>query len=172
MEFTSLKRKTYTVEKKLEIIEFFKQCQNQYKTCKKFGLNTKTLKRFVKSEDKIRGSELEPKQENRGRAPFFPLMEAQLFEEFVTLSRQEHTVKHWWSWFRSRSKEICAKLYPENDFTFSQSWFRGFKRRYKLPSGSMTRNVEQNGYSAQFDRCTDTVAIEEPNSGITKISQD
>lgn len=68
-------RKSYSREKKLEIIQFYKQCKNQYKTCKEFGLNTKTLMRMVNSETKIKGSPGGARKFGSGRGAFFPEME-------------------------------------------------------------------------------------------------
>ena len=54
---TKLKRKSYTREKKLEVLEFYKSHQsNLYQTSKKFSLNTKTILRWIKDEEKIKES--------------------------------------------------------------------------------------------------------------------
>lgn len=74
-------RKSYSREKKLEIIQFYKQCKNQYKTCKEFGLNTKTLMRMINSETKIKGSPGGARKFGSGRGAFFPEMEKKLHKE-------------------------------------------------------------------------------------------
>ena len=49
------KRQSYKRERKLEVIAFY-HSSNLYKTSREFSLNTKTILRWVKDEQKIRGS--------------------------------------------------------------------------------------------------------------------
>ena len=49
------KRQSYKRERKLEVTAFY-HSSNLYKTSREFSLNTKTILRWVKDEQKIRGS--------------------------------------------------------------------------------------------------------------------
>lgn len=64
------------------------------------------------------------------RSGEFPAMEEQLHTEFRELRRKGLKVKAWW--FRNRAKQILESSPSANSFKFSEGWFNGFKRRYKI----------------------------------------
>ena len=72
---TAVKHRSYTREKKIEIIAFYNSCKNQYQTCKRFGLNTRTLMRMVKNEEIIVQSAKGSKKIGSARLAFDPDME-------------------------------------------------------------------------------------------------
>ena len=64
------------------------------------------------------------------RSAQFPLMEEQLHAEFQQLRRRGIKIKGWW--FKKRAKQIFNEQYPGQTFYFSDGWFAGFKKRYKI----------------------------------------
>ena len=126
---TKATRRSYTREFKLQCVEEYKR-SNLYQTCKRHGLNTKTLQRWIKDHDVIAKSSKGSKKVNHHRAPPHPEMEAQLIEEFRELRRKGLKVKGYW--FKIRAKQILAQLKPEAQFAFSDGWFTGFKQRNNL----------------------------------------
>ena len=61
----SFKRKSYTREEKIRVLDFYKQNgRNLYKTCQKFDLNSKNVLRWIKDEGKIRESKRGTRLEN------------------------------------------------------------------------------------------------------------
>ena len=61
-------------------------------------------------------------------------MEDKLYEEYRSLQQQGVKVKGWW--FKTRVKQLLQKTQVESEaesqFKFSNAWFSGFKRRYKI----------------------------------------
>ena len=50
-------RKSYTRDEKLKVASFYKENgSNLYRTCKEFDLNSKTVLRWIKDEEKIKKS--------------------------------------------------------------------------------------------------------------------
>ena len=82
-ESTSKKgRKSYSREK-LKVVKYYHDNgKNLYKTCKRFSMNSKSVMRWVKDEEKIRGSNKGSKQVNYDRRAQYPEMEAKLFMEY------------------------------------------------------------------------------------------
>ena len=118
------KRQSYKRERKLEVIAFY-HSSNLYKTSREFSLNTKTILRWVKDEQKIRGSKKGSRRAVFQRSALFPDMEERLYGEYKELRRKGLKVKGWW--FRVRGKQILMELHPEALFQFSCSWFDGFR---------------------------------------------
>ena len=51
------KRKSYSRESKMAALQYFHECNNKYKTAKKFGVNPATLRGWLKNETKIKSSQ-------------------------------------------------------------------------------------------------------------------
>ena len=68
------KRQSYKLEKKLEVITFY-HSSNLYKTSREVSLNTRTILRWVKDEQKIRGSKKGSRHAVFQRSALFPDME-------------------------------------------------------------------------------------------------
>ena len=118
------KRKSYTRETKLKVIEFYySRRKNLYQTCKQFELNTKTVLRWIKDEKKIRDSKKGSKHTKHDRRAKYPDVEERLYREYRDLRRKGLKVKGWW--FRTKAKQIFEELYPDETFQFSNSWFTG-----------------------------------------------
>ena len=101
-----LSRKSYTREFKLKVLAEYKTSNNMYQVCKKHGLNSKTVSRWVSSEDKIRESSKGSKRIVCCRKPEHPDVEAALMEEFKELRKKGLKVKAFW--FKIRAKQLLS----------------------------------------------------------------
>ena len=110
---TKLKRQNYTRERKLEVVAFY-HANNLYKTSKEFALNTRTILRWVRDEEKIRGSRKGSRRVAFEKSGFFPDMEERLHDEYKQLRRKGLKVKGWW--FRVHGKQLLLELHPEAVF--------------------------------------------------------
>ena len=123
------KRKSYTREYKLLVVQFYKE-NNLYQTAKKFSLNTRTIGRWVSDVEKIRKSKKSSKRANFLRKCQFPDVEEELYREYKDLRKKGLKVKGFW--FRTRGKQLLSRLHPDASFLFSDSWFDGFKTRHRI----------------------------------------
>ena len=74
------KRKSYTRETKLKVIEFYySRRKNLYQNCKQFELNTKTVLRWIKDEKKILDSKKGSKHTKHDRRAKYPDVEERLY---------------------------------------------------------------------------------------------
>ena len=136
-----LRRKSYTREFKLSVVNFYREKSNNlYLTSKWFSLNTKTVLRWIGDEDGIKKSKKGSKHRQHVRPPMYPEMEQQLYLEYKQLRKQGLKVKGYW--FRIRAKQIMEVINPESAACFSNSWFDGFKQRHKISLRRAT-NVSQ-----------------------------
>ena len=86
----------------------------------------KQVRNWIKDE----GSILQMKgrsKAKRYRKEKYPLMEKKLHEEFLEKSTKGNSIKRWWFTFRGCA--ILGELYPGEEFTFSDHWFRRFSTR-------------------------------------------
>ena len=105
-------------EKKIGVLKWYNENDcNLYKTCKKFTLNTKTVQRWMKDEEKIKNSKIGTKRVTFNRSAQFPLMEEQLHSEFRQLRRRGIQLKGWW--FKNRAQQIVKELYLSEMFLSS-----------------------------------------------------
>ena len=49
-------RRSYTREEKLQVVAFYKENKNLYRTCQHFDINSKNVLRWVKDEDKLKSA--------------------------------------------------------------------------------------------------------------------
>ena len=125
------KRKSYTRETKLKVVEsYYARRKNLYQTCKHYGLNTKTVMRWIKDEEKIRQSKKGSKHSEHDRRAMYPDVEERLYSEYRALRKKGLKVKGWW--FRTKAKQIFEELHPDETFQFSNTWFTGFKTRSRI----------------------------------------
>ena len=132
MKDTHPSRRSYTRETKLKVVRWYSihGC-NLYQTCKKFELNSKTVLRWSKDETKIKHSKKGQKCVKFDRTALFPGMEDTSYEEYRSLRQRGVKVKGWW--FKTRAKQLLQDTREEeSQFKFSNAWFSGFKRRYKI----------------------------------------
>ena len=124
------KRRSYTREKKLQILQAYYQNNcNKYKTCKTFGVSKQCLIRWVRNEEQIKkGREGSKRVKGCGRKAFWPDVEVILANEFQELRKKGLKVKYY-HWFLSRAKQLMTELHPDVDFRFSQGWYDRFKAR-------------------------------------------
>ena len=61
----------------------------------------------------------------RGRKARFPEAEKQLHGEFLKMRSEGKAVKRWW--FSAQARQLIAE-----EFKFSDRWFNGFCRRYRI----------------------------------------
>lgn len=125
-------RRSYTREEKIQVLDwYYRNGRNKYKTSKLFGLNTRTLGKWIAAEKKIRHSREGSMRAGSGRKPFWMEMEEELYrlykEEVLRCGGDSH-VAH--TWFREKSEQIMKRLDQSTDFKFSVQWLAGFKRRY------------------------------------------
>ena len=71
----------------------------------------------------------------------YPDMEEQFHQEFRELRRRGIKVKAWW--LKTRAKQILQSTNPSSSFKFSDGWFTGFKKRYRISLRRPT-NTAQN----------------------------
>lgn len=133
-----LTRQSYTREKKIEILQFYNNNQNTYKTCKKYGMNSKSLSEWICDEQKICTSRKGTMCLGPGRKPFWPDMETELKCQFEELHAKGIKVKHWW--FKNKVKQLVA---AEVDFKFSAGYFDAFKCHQSISYRSSTNVSHQ-----------------------------
>lgn len=140
-------RKSYTREFKLEVVKF-KETNNLYQTCKFFKLNSKTVLRWVKDREKIKKGKKGSKHIQHQRRADYPEMEEELYKEYKELRKKGLftstaivscnsyrvliglKVKGYW--FKTRAKQLHAKIYHDKPFSCSDGWFDAFKQRHKI----------------------------------------
>ena len=115
--------------------------RNLYQTCKRFTLNSRTVKRWIVDKKSIKESKKGRKRVNFNRKPNHPQMEKQLYESYKELRKKGLKVKRWW--FRLKAKAILKELEPEATFKFSDDWFTRFKRRHKISLRRATNTCQK-----------------------------
>ena len=143
VESTSKKgRKSYSREEKLKVVKYYyDNGKNLYQTCKRFSMNSKSVMRWVKDEEKIRGSSKGSKRVKFERRAQYPEMEAKLYMEYKELRKKGLKVKGWW--FRVRAQQILTELKPDTNFQFSNGWFLGFKKRHRISMRRATNTCQK-----------------------------
>ena len=119
-----------------------------YQTCKRFQLNNKTVRRWVKDEKAIMESKKGRKRVNFSRQACHPEMEEKLYDEYKQLRRKGLKVKKWW--FLLRAKAILKELKPEATFCFSNEWFSAFRRRHRITLRRGTNTCQRQPGDKQF----------------------
>ena len=77
------KRKSYTREEKIKVVNSYYSCgQNLYQTCKTFSMNSKTIIRWIKDEEKIRDSKKGSKRAKFICSAENPGVEDKFYEEY------------------------------------------------------------------------------------------
>jgi transposase-like protein len=128
---TKSTRRSYSREKKLEVISWYKNNgKNKYQTCKKFGIPRKCMATWLKMENEILKM-TEGQLARRGGKVNWPDMEQELYQRFIKVQKNEVEVKK--KWFEKEAFDIMTQLYPDVNFKFSAGWFRRFKMRNKIP---------------------------------------
>ena len=177
MPNAKLKRRSYTREKKIEVLEwYFNNGRNRYQACKKFAINSKILAEWLRDEAKIRASNRGTRKMGARRKPFWPDMEAELVRQFRELRAKGLKVRSWW--FEAKRKELMTLMHPDVEFKFSPGWFDAFKKRHKL-SYRATTNTSQHPLShlesavRDFHRAVRATALGGPtsNTGIGPLGQ-
>ena len=125
-------RKSYTREQKLDGIRWYSlNGENLYRRYKHFSLNTKTVLRWIKDHTAIYCSKKGRKRVQFKRYAEHPDIEEILYREYKGLHQCGLKVKGWW--FKTRGEQLLQSMSSQrSEFKFSDSWFDGFKRRYKL----------------------------------------
>ena len=142
LQVSKRKRKSYGREEKLKTLKFYRDNgRNLYKTCKRFSLNTKTVLRWIKDEEKIRSRSKGSKRVKFERKAMYPEMEEKLYTEYKVLRAKGLKVKGWW--FRTRVKEILEEIEPDANFQFSDGWFLSFKKRHKISLRRPTNTAQK-----------------------------
>ena len=109
----------------------FTKWRNLYRTCQQFSLNTKTVLRWVKNRSTIYHIKKGRKNVEFQWSAEHPDIEEMLYKEYKGLRQHGLKVKGWW--FKTRGEQLLQSMSPpRGKFKFSDSWFDGFKRRYKL----------------------------------------
>ena len=108
-----LKRKRYSRKFKLKVVTFYRE-NNLYQTSKFFSLNTKTILRWARDEEKIEKAKKGSKHVQHHRRAMHPEMEAELYREYKQLRKQGLKVKGYW--FKVRAKQLLTEMDPEASF--------------------------------------------------------
>ena len=89
------KRKSYAREEKLRIVNsYYENGKNLYQTCKTFSMNSKTVLRWIKDEEKIRKSKKGSKRVKFVRSAQYPVLEERLHGEYKELQKKGLKVKN------------------------------------------------------------------------------
>jgi hypothetical protein len=75
-------------------------------------LNSKTLLRWLKDENKIESSRKGSKRAKFNRTPKYPEMEDRLYREYKDLRKRGLKVKAWW--FKTKAPQIRGSLVSKN----------------------------------------------------------
>ena len=139
-------RKSYNREEKTKVVVkymyYHETSKNFHQTCKRISMNSKSVMRWVKDEEKIwHGSSKGNKQVKFDRRLQYSVMEAKLYSEYKELWNKELKVKRWW--FQLCMKQILNELEPRTDFYFSIRWFLGFKKRHRISMRQATNNFQK-----------------------------
>ena len=126
---SKVKRKSYTREFKLQLVQFYWEI-NLYQTAKWFSLNTKTIGRLVGDAVKIKKSKKASKQVKFVRKCQFPDIEEELYHEYKNLRKQSLKVKG--LCFKTHGKQLLMQMRLNASFLFSNSWFDGFKTLHRI----------------------------------------
>ena len=71
---------------------------------RKFGIDRKSIRTWIRAEEKIRDQTAKSKASGRGRKARFPNIEKKLYDEFKTMRKEGKIVKHWW--FQKRVMQL------------------------------------------------------------------
>lgn len=127
-----MSRKSYTVEKKLEIIEYAEKHNNRV-AARLFDMNESSVRCFRRQKEIL--LKMSPqKKTNRRAFPHWPNLESEL-REFVINHPKEHGTKAKLKEIRNKAIEIAAKHEIDN-FNGSNSYIFKFMQRHQLPSAS------------------------------------
>lgn len=127
-----MNRKSYTVEKKLEIIEYAEQHNNRV-AARTFDINESSVRCFRRQKEML--LKMSPqKKTNRRAFPHWPQLESEL-REYVINHPNEHGTKAKLKEIKKEAIEIAAKHGIEN-FNGSNSYIFKFMQRHQLPSAS------------------------------------
>lgn len=114
---SKIPRKSYTREFKLRVVEHYREAREGNTktrisdTARHFNLDDSNVRRWLKSEIKLKHS---------------PKLEKQIHEEFTEIRKQGLEAKS--CWFKSRAAEISKG----SNFKCSKGWFNNFKKRFHL----------------------------------------
>lgn len=129
---SKIPRKSYTREFKLRVVEHYREAREGNTktrisdTARHFNLDDSNVRRWLKSEIKLKHSPKGAKSQSSGRKSFFPELEKQIHEEFTEIRKQGLEAKS--CWFKSRAAEISKG----SNFKCSKGWFNNFKKRFHL----------------------------------------
>ena len=127
-----MNRKSYTVEKKLEIIDYAEKHNNRV-AARLFAMNESTVRCFRRQKDLLLS--MSPlKKTNRKAFPHWPELESEL-REFVINHPHVHGAKAKLKEIKKEAIDIAAKHGIEN-FNGSNSYIFKFMQRHQLPSAS------------------------------------
>ena len=127
-----VKRKSYSREKKLEVVAcFFENGRNVSKTASHFSVHRKQISNWVKEEKLIREQKRNSKS-RRKRGAKFPSMGSKLHKEFLQLRKEGKSAKRWW--FTSRARKLMQERHPDkaDDLKYSDRWFQRFSKRHGI----------------------------------------
>lgn len=127
-----MNRKSYTVAKKLQIIEYAEEHNNRV-AARFFNMNESSVRCFRRQKEIL--LKMSPlKKTNRKAFPHWPKLEAEL-KEFVLNHTKVHGIKAKLKDIKEHAIEISKKHGIEN-FNGSNSYIFKFMQRHQLPSAS------------------------------------
>ena len=169
-----LNRIPKTIFLKLNVVEHFKKSQNVSETAREFNIERKSVRFYVKQEEKLRTAPRKRKNSRlKNNKPLHPECESQLI-----------------SWFREqRLKRVCvsgnelkAKMLKlvesgidEHNFKASTGWLFNFTRRFRLSRRRITtsgRDFPTNSKEIISDHVANiNDYIEDKNYTLSEIAQ-
>lgn len=155
--------RTYSYEKRLEVLQFLqnywllddmprkggRQRSNNFtidkpgyrlptflEAAKFFKIPVTTIQAWWKQRDLT-----VTKQTGHRYSPWWPDLEAELYEAFLTRRKRNEAVTT--AWFRRESKDRFRRLYPTQEklFVFSAGWFTRFQQRHQISRRRITKKA-------------------------------
>jgi len=136
----TMKRRSYTVQTKLQIIQFAEDHNNR-EAARKYGINESSVRCFRRHKEVL--LKMNPnKMTNRGALPHWPELESEL-KKWVEMREIETGSKVSFNNIKASAKNIASKQ-GIADFNGSNSYIFKFMQRNQIPSASpRRRNIKK-----------------------------
>lgn len=121
-----------------------------------FGVPQRTISEWVKKEKNIEsiagGTHPRLRTFRVEVTCKWPETESQLYNRFIQAREKGQAIRR--EWFRRHSMEIFMTLYPNMErsvFRFSNGWFGGFLRRYRISIRAVTKKAQKVGLNLTYN---------------------
>ena len=152
------KRRSFTLDKKLEAIKMVKSGMTKVQVAKLMNVNRRNLIQWCQNENKIEEHRNNLASERRGRArlmrkvyyvrPQWPEMETELYNWIVEERVKQNPVSR--RMISKKAIELYAKHYQFSGNKVTNGWFNRFKIRNKLSNRIRTGNGQKIPFNAHL----------------------